>query len=56
MSGGSRMYREHYEHIQEQQNDQGIAELESKVRKLRQITIDIREETKNQNKMLDGMV
>ena len=50
------MYRENYEHIQEQQNDQGIVELESKIQKLLQITIDVGEETKKQNKMLDRMV
>ena len=45
-----------HEEYQEQQNDQAIAELASKVERLREITISLGEETKSQNNMLDSMV
>ena len=55
-SNRSRIYQEHSEHLQEQQNDLAIAELEAKVQKLKEISIDLGDETKEQNKMLDKMV
>lgn len=51
-----RHYAEQTESLFEQQNNALLSALNSKVDMLKQLSIDIGEEARNQNKMLDGMV
>jgi hypothetical protein len=55
-NNSQRVYAEQSERLFEEQNDAMAAQLNEKVNLLKQLSIEIGEEVKSQNKMLDNMV